>query len=190
MVEFPMTVNKRTATNIPDVLIIQHTNHTDKRGSFSEIYQQQEFQEIPIQHNFVQDNFVRTAKGALRGLHYQIEKPQGKLLTVIHGELFDVAVDLRKSSPTFGQHVGVLLSGKHLNQIWIPPGFAHGLYSLSSVSEFFYKTTDFYTPKWNRTIRWNDPDLNIPWPIIKGAEVLLSENDAQGTTFRDAEVYP
>jgi dTDP-4-dehydrorhamnose 3,5-epimerase len=185
-----MTIKDITPTKIPEVFIIRHITHSDKRGEFSEIYQQLDFQEIPIQHNFVQDNYVRTAKGALRGLHYQIENPQGKLLTVIHGDLFDVSVDLRRSSPTFGQHVGIHLSGEHMDQIWIPPGFAHGLYSLSSVSEFFYKTTDLYAPKWNRTILWNDPDLNIHWPIIKNYEVLLSENDARGTLFRDADVYP
>ncbi|MBC8508461.1 MAG: dTDP-4-dehydrorhamnose 3,5-epimerase [Anaerolineales bacterium] len=183
-----LTIQKQK--NIPDVLLLQHKTHGDHRGSLTEIYQQKEFQNSSIDLSFVQDNFVRSSQGTLRGLHYQIKNPQGKLLTVLNGQIFDVVVDLRKSSSTFGHHVSFFLTGDKLEQIWIPPEFAHGFYCLSGSADVLYKTTDFYSPKWDRTLLWNDPDLEINWPINAEIGIMLSEKDKRGTPLRAAETYP
>ncbi|MDP2105654.1 MAG: dTDP-4-dehydrorhamnose 3,5-epimerase, partial [Desulfobulbaceae bacterium] len=138
---------------------------------------------------FVQDNHSRSSQGILRGLHYQIKHPQGKLVRVISGEVFDVAVDIRKNSPTFGQWVGETLSADNRKMLWVPPGFAHGFYVMSESAEFLYKCTDFYTPPHERTILWNDPALGINWPLVNGAAPVLSTKDAEGVLFTEAEIY-
>ena len=176
-------------TNIPDVIHITSPIFTDQRGDFSETYRKQEFDQAGIELPFVQDNHAGSHQGVLRGLHYQIQQVQGKLVRVISGTVYDVAVDLRQSSPTFGQYVGILLTGKEKNQLWVPPGFAHGYYVISEWAEVSYKVTDYYAPKWERTLLWNDPDLKIDWPLLKGQSPLLSVNDRQGNPFKDAEKY-
>ncbi|MDI6693668.1 MAG: dTDP-4-dehydrorhamnose 3,5-epimerase [Anaerolineales bacterium] len=176
-------------TSIPDVLIIEPQIFGDQRGFFMETYQAQRFAEAGIRLKFVQDNHSGTRRGSLRGLHYQIFQAQGKLVRVVVGEIFDVAVDLRKSSPTFGKWVGVNLSSQNHRQLYIPPGFAHGFYVLSDWAEVLYKTSDFYAPRWERTLIWNDPTIDIQWPLLDGKPPLLSEKDAQGATLDIAEVY-
>ncbi len=176
-------------TSIPDVLLIEPQIFGDQRGFFMETYQEQRFAEAGIRVKFVQDNHSGTRQGFLRGLHYQIFQAQGKLVRVIVGEIFDVAVDLRKSSPTFGKWVGVNLSAQNHQQLYIPPGFAHGFYVLSDWAEVLYKASDFYAPRWERTLIWNDPTINIQWPLLDGKPPLLSEKDAQGATLDIAEVY-
>ena len=158
---------KVTATAIPDVLIIEPKVFGDARGFFYESFNQKAFNEATGQDvNFVQDNHSRSCKGVLRGMHYQIQQPQGKLVRVVRGAVFDVAVDIRKSSPTFGQWVGVeLIEGNH-RQLWVPPGFAHGFLVTSESADFLYKTTDYYAPQFERSIAWNDPTLAIQWPDI------------------------
>lgn len=179
---------KITRLAIPDVIVIEPQVFGDNRGFFFESFNQQLFEEaIGSKVNFVQDNHSRSTKDVLRGLHYQIQQSQGKLVRVIAGEVFDVAVDLRKSSPTFGQWVGKTLSSENKQQIWIPPGFAHGFLVLSDYAEFLYKTTDYYAPTHERCIIWNDPLLAIEWPV--NSEPSLSTKDAKGTRFLDAEVY-
>ena len=175
-------------TAIPDVLIIEPKVIGDERGFFFESFNCRKFAEL-IGHDvdFVQDNHSRSAKGVLRGLHYQIQNPQGKLVRVTQGEVFDVAVDLRKSSKTFGQWVGVHLSAENKKQLWIPEGFAHGFVVLSETAEFLYKTTDYYVPEHERCIAWNDPALNIQW--ASGLVPAFSAKDAQGKTFAEAEVF-
>jgi dTDP-4-dehydrorhamnose 3,5-epimerase len=176
-------------TSIPDVLIIEPQIFGDQRGFFMETYQAQRFAEAGIRLKFVQDNHSGTRRGSLRGLHYQIFQAQGKLVRVVVGEIFDVAVDLRKSSPTFGKWVGVNLSSQNHRQLYIPPGFAHGFYVLSDWAEVLYKASDFYAPRWERTLIWNDPTIDIQWPLLDGKPPLLSEKDAQGATLDIAEVY-
>lgn len=176
-------------TSIPDVLLIEPQIFGDQRGFFMETYQEQRFAEAGIRVKFVQDNHSGTRQGSLRGLHYQIFQAQGKLVRVIVGEIFDVAVDLRKSSPTFGKWVGVNLSAQNRLQLYIPPGFAHGFYVLSDWAEVLYKASDFYAPRWERTLIWNDPTIDIQWPLLDGEPPLLSEKDAQGATLDIAEVY-
>lgn len=167
-------------TAIPDVLIIEPKVFGDARGFFYESFNAKAFQEATgLDVPFVQDNHSKSVKGVLRGLHYQIQQPQGKLVRVVAGEVFDVAVDIRKNSPTFGKWVGELLSGENKRQLWIPPGFAHGFVVLSETAEFLYKTTDYYAPQFERCIAWNDPDLAISWPVA--GEPLLSPKDAAGS---------
>lgn len=180
---------KVIATEIPDVLIIEPQVFGDARGFFYESFNAKRFKELTgLDVNFVQDNHSRSQKNVLRGLHYQIKQPQGKLVRVCSGEVFDVAVDLRKSSPTFGQWVGTHLSAENNRQMWIPEGFAHGFVVLSENAEFLYKTTDYWAPEHERCIAWNDPDLNINWPI--GAnEPSLSAKDKLGKSMREAEFF-
>ena len=175
-------------TIIPDVLIIEPKVYGDDRGFFFESYNNKQFETAVCRKvSFVQDNHSKSSKNVLRGLHYQIQNPQGKLVRVTNGEVFDVAVDIRKSSPTFGQWVGVILSAKNKKQLWVPEGFAHGFVTLSESAEFLYKATDYYSPKHERTILWNDSQINISWPF-KGVP-SLSAKDAQGKLFSNAEVF-
>lgn len=177
------------ATAIPEVLIIEPRVFGDDRGFFLESYNQKVWQQkTGLSRPFVQDNHSRSTKGVLRGIHYQIMNPQGKLVRVVSGEVFDVAVDLRKSSPTFGRWVGEILSGENKRQIWIPEGFGHAFMVLSESADFLYKTTDFYAPEHERCIIWNDPQIGVAWP--SGIEPRLSAKDAAGVLFSEAEVYP
>jgi dTDP-4-dehydrorhamnose 3,5-epimerase len=176
------------ATEIPDVLIIEPRVFGDDRGFFYESFNQKVWEEkTGLQATFVQDNHSRSVRNVLRGLHYQIRHPQGKLLRVIAGEVFDVAVDLRKSSPTFGTWVGVTLSADNKRMLWIPEGFAHGFLVLSDVAEVIYKTTDYWAAEYERTIIWNDPILSINWKNY--ALPVLSEKDAEGVLFAQAELF-
>jgi dTDP-4-dehydrorhamnose 3,5-epimerase len=179
---------KVTSTNIPEVLIIEPKVFGDDRGFFFESFNQQAFNDDVGQDvQFVQDNHSRSAKGVLRGLHYQIQQPQGKLVRVVRGAVFDVVVDLRKSSSTFGQWAGAELSEDNHRQLWVPAGFAHGFLVLSDSAEFLYKTTDYYAPKFERCIMWNDPEIGINWPTDD--EPQLSGKDQQGLSLNDAEVF-
>ena len=173
---------------IPDVLILEPKVYGDERGFFFESYNEKVLAEVAgVTAHFVQDNHSRSAKNVLRGLHYQIKQPQGKLVRVIAGEVFDVAVDLRKNSSTFGKWAGFNLSAENKRMAWIPPGFAHGFLVLSDAAEFLYKTTDYWAPEHERCIAWNDPDLGIQWPL--SGEVQLSGKDRQGAAFSAAEVF-
>lgn len=176
-------------TDIPDVLLIKPQVFKDKRGFFMEIYQLKKMNKGGIHFEFVQDNHSRSTRGTLRGLHYQIENPQGKLVTVVSGEIYDVAVDLRRSSPTFGKWVGASLSEENHYQLWVPPGFAHGYYVISESADVLYKATDFYNPAVERCIIWNDKNLGIEWKIPKGEKPVLSPNDSNGKLFKEAEVF-
>lgn len=178
-----------TPTVIPDVIKIEPSYYGDERGFFMETYQAARFAEAGIAEVFTQDNHSGSQRGILRGLHYQIKKPQGKLVRVITGEVFDVAVDIRRSSPTFGQWVGEILSAENRQQLWIPPGFAHGFYVLSEWADMVYKVTNFYAPEWDRTLLWSDPEIGIDWPLINGAPPTLSPKDANGKALGDAEVF-
>lgn len=179
---------KATPLTIPDVILIEPKVFGDERGFFFESFNQAQFEQaIGKSVQFVQDNHSRSAKNVLRGLHYQIQQPQGKLVRVVQGEVFDVAVDLRRSSKTFGQWVGEILSAENKRQLWIPEGFAHGFVVLSDTAEFLYKTTDYYAPAHERCILWNDETLAIHWPA--GIQPILSAKDAQGKAFVDAEVF-
>jgi len=178
-----------TPTSLPDVILIEPKVFGDARGFFMETYQAQRFAEAGIQANFVQDNHSGSRQGTLRGLHYQIQQPQGKLVRAVVGEVFDVAVDLRKSSPHFGKWFGLVLSAENKRMLWVPPGFGHGYYVLSEWAEFVYKTTDFYAPQWERTLRWDDPQVGVDWPLVAGQPPLLSAKDAQGTALTEAEVF-
>ena len=176
------------ATAIPEVLIIEPKVFGDARGFFYESFNQQAFNEATgTDHQFVQDNHSRSTKGVLRGLHYQIQQPQGKLVRVARGSVFDVAVDVRKSSPTFGQWVGVELSEDNHRQLWVPPGFAHGFLVTSESADFLYKTTDYYAPAHERCIAWNDLDIGIDWPV--DLQPSLSAKDQLGQRLQDAEVF-
>jgi dTDP-4-dehydrorhamnose 3,5-epimerase len=177
------------ATSIPDVLIIEPKVFGDERGFFFESFNSRQFNEVVGRDvQFVQDNHSRSAKNVLRGLHYQIQQPQGKLVRVVQGSVFDVAVDIRKSSPTFGQHVGVKLSAENKRMLWIPEGFAHGFVVLSETAEFLYKTTDYWAPEFERSIAWNDPALDIKWP--EEIKPSLSGKDKAGDLFKLAELFP
>jgi dTDP-4-dehydrorhamnose 3,5-epimerase len=176
-------------TTIPDVIVIQPKVFGDERGFFMETYQSQRFAAAGIPTNFVQDNHSRSRQGTLRGLHYQTKQTQGKLFRVIVGEVYDVAVDIRRSSPTYGKWFGVVLSAENKKQVWVPAGFAHGFYVMSEFAEVTYKTTDFYAPQWERSILWSDPALGITWPIPVGQAPLLSSKDEQGKLLADAEVF-
>jgi len=175
-------------TDIQDVMVFEPRVFGDERGFFYESFNQKVWQEkTGLQTTFLQDNHSRSVKNVLRGLHYQIQQPQGKLVRVIRGTVFDVAVDIRRSSPSFGQWVGLELSAENKRMMWIPEGFAHGFLVLSDVAEFLYKTTDYWAPQYERTIIWNDPDLAIAWPLQN--QPILSSKDAQGTLFKDAEMF-
>lgn len=177
-----------TPTALPEVLLIEPKVFGDARGFFFESYNRRAFQEgTGLDVEFVQDNHSRSARHVLRGLHYQIRQPQGKLVRCVAGSVFDVAVDLRRSSPRFGQWAGAELSAENKRMLWIPPGFAHGFLVLSEFAEFLYKTTDYYAPEYERAIAWNDPDLGIRWPI-EGAP-LLSAKDQAARPLREAEVF-
>jgi dTDP-4-dehydrorhamnose 3,5-epimerase len=176
-------------TALPDVLILEPKVFGDERGLFFESFNARQFAEATGLHReFVQDNHSRSAKGVLRGLHYQVQQAQGKLVRVTAGEVFDVAVDLRRSSPTFGQWVGVHLSAENKRQLWVPEGFAHGFVVLSEFAEFLYKTTDYYAPEHERSIRWDDPTLAIDWQLTEAPQ--LSAKDQAGLNFQDASVFP
>ncbi|WP_445634877.1 dTDP-4-dehydrorhamnose 3,5-epimerase [Nostoc sp. DSM 114161] len=177
-----------TRTKIPEVIQLEPKVFADDRGFFFEAYNQQKFtQEAGIAANFVQDNHSYSKQNVLRGLHYQIQQPQGKLVRVIAGTIFDVAVDIRKSSPTFGKWVGYELSAENKRLLWIPIGFAHGFLVLSETAEVLYKTTDYYAPQGDRTILWNDPDLAIDWPL--SATPILSVKDQAGKSLKTAEIF-
>ncbi len=178
-----------TQAEIPDVLILEPRLFGDSRGFFYESFNQQVFEDkTGVETQFVQDNHSRSMQSVLRGLHYQIQQPQGKLVRVIQGAIFDVAVDLRRNSPTFAQWVGWELSAENRRQIWIPAGFVHGFLVLSETAEVLYKTTDYYAPQHERCIRWDDPDLAIAWPLQ--SLPILSAKDAAGQTLRMAGIYP
>jgi dTDP-4-dehydrorhamnose 3,5-epimerase len=181
---------KVVTTSIPDVLIIEPAVFGDDRGFFFESFNERRFAELTggaSAPRFVQDNHSRSAKNVLRGLHYQIRQPQGKLVRVVSGEVFDVAVDIRRHSPTFGQYVGVILSAENKRQVWIPEGFAHGFVVISESAEFLYKTTDYWAPEHERSILWNDPAIGIKWPISDVP--VLSGKDQNGKLLADAELF-
>lgn len=174
-------------TEIPDALIVEPKVFGDERGFFYESFNQKAWEQATgLQTTFVQDNHSLSTKGVLRGLHYQLQQPQGKLVRVVAGEVFDVAVDIRKGSPTFGRWVGVILSAENKRQFWVPPGFAHGFLVLSNTAELLYKSTDYYAPAYERCIAWNDPDLGIVWPY--DGEPLLAAKDRVGARLADAEI--
>lgn len=178
-----------TPTKIPDVFIIEPKVFGDERGFFFESFNQKNFTEkTGITSEFVQDNHSRSVQGVLRGLHYQIQQTQGKLLRVVVGEIFDVAVDMRKSSPTFGEWVGCLLSAENKRQFWVPPGFAHGFLVTSDIAEVLYKTTDYYAPNYERSLLWNDPEVGIDWPL-EGITPILSAKDQAGQPLKTAEFF-
>lgn len=176
-------------TNIPDVKILSPTQYGDDRGFFMETFVSNWFKSNISDFDFVQDNHSKSCQGILRGLHYQIDNPQGKLVRVVSGDVFDVAVDLRLNSKTFSQSVCVRLSSDNNRMLWIPPGFAHGFYVLSEYAEFVYKCTSYYDPDSEKSIIWNDPDLKINWPLIKGLKPNLSQKDSQGLLFKEAPKY-
>lgn len=178
---------KAIPTAIPDVLLLEPKLFGDERGFFYESWNERTLKELGIDVSFVQDNHSKSAKNVLRGLHYQIQNPQGKLVRVIAGEVYDVAVDLRQSSPTFGQPVGFTLSAENKRMAWIPPGFAHGFCVTSESAEFLYKTTDYWSPEHERSLLWNDPALQIKWPLT--TEPTLATKDAAGLTLAECEVY-
>lgn len=176
-------------TELNNVLIIEPHVYGDLRGFFMETYRAQEFAEAGIPDHFVQDNHSGSRHGTLRGLHYQLRHAQGKLVRVVAGEVFDVAVDLRKNSISFGKWIGINLSTQNRKQLWVPPGFAHGFYVISDWAEVLYKTTDYYAPEWERTLLWNDPMIGINWPVIAGENPVLSEKDQQGKPLSEADIY-
>ena len=177
-------------TQIAEVILLQLDVYGDDRGYFIETYQKEKYREVGISRTFIQDNMSFSRQGVLRGLHYQIQQPQGKLVQVLKGKIFDVCVDIRKSSSTFCQWVGVELSDENHHQLWVPPGFAHGFYVLSETACVTYKTTDFYAPQWERTILWNEPEIGIEWPLRAGVEPVVSEKDAQGKMLGEADLFP
>ena len=175
-------------TTIPDVMIIEPRIFFDSRGFFYESFNQKKFtEETKVKINFVQDNHSKSLKNVLRGLHYQIQQPQGKLVRAVVGEVLDIAVDIRESSPTFGQWVCCILSAESKRMFWIPEGFAHGLVVLSDEAEFLYKTTDYYAPQYEKSILWNDPDIGIDWQLT--GQPILSKKDQTGVLLKDAEVF-
>jgi dTDP-4-dehydrorhamnose 3,5-epimerase len=174
---------------IADVLIITPNVISDERGFFMESYQQKKYRSMRIPGPFVQENHSGSKQGVLRGLHYQILQPQGKLVRVVRGDVFDVVVDLRKSSPSFGKWIGEYLSAENTHQLWIPSGCAHGFYVRSSWADLLYKVTDYYSPEGERTLRWDDPAVGIDWPLLDGAPPILSEKDKRGKSFSEAEYF-
>ncbi len=180
---------KITRLSIPDVVIMEPKTFGDHRGFFMETFRDSFFRQKVADVSFVQDNHSKSSQGILRGLHYQINQPQGKLVRVISGEVFDVAVDLRRSSPTFKRWIGVELSAENRKILWVPPGFAHGFYVLSTKAEFVYKCTEYYAPEHERCVKWDDLDIGINWPIIPKTIPVLSPKDEAGISLIDAEVY-
>ena len=176
-------------TAIPEVVLIRPNVFGDARGFFLESWNQQRFREGGLDLTFVQDNHSRSRRGTLRGLHYQVKQPQGKLVRTATGTVFDVAVDMRRASPTFGRWVGATLSDENQHMLWIPPGFAHGFLVLSAAADFLYKCTDFYAPEYERSVRWDDPDLAIAWPMPEGVGPLLSAKDLAADSFKSAASY-
>ncbi len=176
-------------TRLPDVIIIRSEVFEDSRGFFMETWNRRDFEHAGIDADFVQDNYSSSVAGTVRGLHYQIKRAQGRLVRVVKGEVFDVAVDLRKSSPDFGQWASEILSAENKKQIWIPPGFAHGFLVLSETAEFEYKCTDYYAPEHERTIRWDDPDIGVDWPLADGQSPILSRKDQAGLPLKESQVY-
>lgn len=176
-------------TALPGLILVKPKLFEDDRGFFFESYQRRAFADSGIQAEFVQDNHSRSGRGVLRGLHYQIQHPQGKLVRAIVGEIFDVAVDMRRPSPSFGQWYGVQLSADNKNQLWIPPGYAHGFYVMSEWAEVLYKATDYYAPQWERTLMWNDLTIGIQWPLTNGNSPTLSQKDADGAPLDKAELF-
>jgi dTDP-4-dehydrorhamnose 3,5-epimerase len=177
-------------TAIPEVVLIRPKVFGDSRGYFFESWEERKFAAAGLDMKFVQDNHSRSARNILRGLHYQVQQTQGKLVRVVTGAVFDVAVDIRRSSPTFGRWVGVTLTEENHHMLWVPPGFAHGFLVLSESADFLYRCTDFWAPPHERAITWNDPDLNITWPLPAGTQPSLSPKDAAAKSFRDAEYFP
>jgi len=184
----PQTAIKVTETPIDGVLLLRPKVFADERGFFLESYNQRNMVEAGIPHSFVQDNHSFSTKGVLRGMHYQVGCPQGKLMRAITGEVFDVVVDLRKSSPTFGRWHGVVLSGKNQQMLWVPPGLAHGFLVRSDTAHFVYKATDYYAPELERTLAWNDPSVGIDW-MVAGNAVIISEKDQRGKKLQEAETF-
>ena len=178
-----------TRAAIPEIILIEPESYEDERGFFMEIFRANVFAKQRIQQPFVQENHSGSRQGVLRGLHYQIRQPQGKLVRAVVGEIFDASVDLRESSRTFGQWFGVALSNESRRMLWVPPGFAHGYYVLSDWAEVSYKVTDYYAPNWERTLLWDDPELNIQWPLPGGEPPLLSAKDAKGKPLSEAEIF-
>lgn len=179
---------KFTPLEIPDVILFEPKVFADERGFFLESYHKQQFSDAGIPFDFIQDNHSKSKHGVLRGLHYQIRQAQGKLVRVIAGEIYDVAVDIRKSSSTFGKWAGIFISAEKKNQLWIPPGFAHGFYVVSDWAELLYKATDYYAPQWERTLLWNDPALRIEWPT-QNTSPILSPKDLAGSPLTEAELF-
>jgi dTDP-4-dehydrorhamnose 3,5-epimerase len=179
-----------TPLDIPEVLLIEPDVFGDERGFFMETWQRQRFADNGIDYDFVQDNHSRSVQGTLRGLHYQIRQAQGKLVRVTAGAVYDVGVDLRRSSPTFGQWVGACLDAATKRMLWVPPGFAHGFLVTSESAELQYKCTDYYAPDHERSLRWDDPAIGIRWPLPAGQEPLVSTKDAAAPTLEAAELYP
>ena len=180
---------KFSATSIPDVILIEPQVRGDSRGFFMETYQARHFAEAGIPTTFVQDNHSGSRCGILRGMHYQIQQSQGKLVRVVAGEVFDVAVDLRRSSTTFGQWAGTYLSVENRHMLWVPEGFAHGFYVLSDWAELVYKATDYYAPEWERTLCWNDETVGVQWPVPPGEVPQLSEKDSKGNALSECELF-
>ena len=180
---------KIIASNIPDILVFEPTVYSDGRGYFMETWRQSVFDAQGIDAGFVQDNQSNSNRGTLRGLHYQLNRPQGKLARVVSGEVFDVAVDLRKSSAYFGQWIGVVLSAENRKQLWVPPGFAHGFYVLSESAELLYKCTEYYHPQDDHCLLWNDEAVAIDWPLLSSSPIL-SDKDRNARRLADAAVYP
>ena len=178
------------STDLPEVLLIKPKLFGDIRGFFMETFRQKEFDERVGVTEFVQDNHSGSPRGVLRGLHYQLKSTQGKLVRVVAGEVFDVAVDIRRGSPDFGKWTGVILSAENKYQLWVPEGFAHGYYVISEWAEFVYKTTDYYAPQWERSLLWSDPAIGIEWPLVNGEAIGLSAKDAAAPLLRNAEVFP
>lgn len=178
-------------TKIPEVLLLEPKVFGDARGFFTESWNKQTFADLGLNLDFVQDNHSRSAQGVLRGIHYQIKQPQGKLVRVVAGSVFDIAVDLRKSSPHFGQWVGYELSAENHRMLWVPPGFGHGFLVLSESADFLYKTTNYYAPEWDRGVRWDDPAIGIQWPldVLQGRMPQLSGKDQAQPLLKDAEVF-
>ena len=174
---------------IPDVILVEPDVFGDTRGFFLEAWHRQKFSNGGIDADFVQDNHSRSGQYILRGLHYQIKQPQGKLVRVVSGEVLDVAVDIRRSSPTFGSWASEVLSGANKKMLWVPPCFAHGFLVLSESADLLYKCTDYYAPEYDRSIRWDDPDLAIDWPLPQGVTPVLSEKDTNAPLLRDAEIF-
>jgi len=177
-------------TSLADVRILEPKVFGDDRGHFMETWNVRTFAELGLEIDFVQDNQSRSARGVLRGIHYQLHRPQGKLVRVVTGRVFDVAIDLRRSSPTLGKWVGVELSGENRRMLWIPPGFGHAFLALEHDTTFLYKCTEFYAPDDERCIRWDDPEIGIDWPQMHGTLPMLSQKDLQGHLLADAEIYP